>query len=210
MNTLSIDVQTRLVRTILRVPVFGLVLLGASCSSPTFTKADEPTEMRGDTAVNNRSAAEYYNELQQLVQRNASTRELLDWLKRAHDARELATIVLPYQLPWTTWIAPGWRLDLRGARGEHLLLASGAGALVAIREGTVIEMSAMDLVEPRGSNRQSRYANGASRHHVRATSANNLAAKSPHLAPLYYYFAGPSSEVLPSQALPQPSIDLIR
>jgi len=172
--------------------------------------SDEPTLVRENTAANERSAAGFRQELQRLVERDASTRELLDWLKRAYDARELAAVTQTQQLPWTTWNAPGWRLELWGRRGEHLILAADAGALVAIRQGRGIEMSAMDVVEPNGSNRRSRYANGASTHHVTAASANNLAAKSAYLAPWYFYFAGPTSEVLASQALPPPAIQLIR
>ncbi len=210
MKTLSIGSQSRLVGRILQTLAFGLVLLCAWGKLPQVTVADEPTLTRENTAAFDSSAAEFRYELQQLVARGASTRELLDWLKRAYDARELAAVALPHQLPWATWNAPGWRLELWGPRGEHLILACDAGALVAIRQGRVIEMSAMDLIEPSGSNRRSRYANGASTHHVTAASANNLAAKSPYLAPLYFYFAGPSTEVLPSQALPPPAIQLIR
>jgi len=214
METLSISSQSCLVDRILQTLVFGLVLLSAWGTLPQVLThvavANEPTLARVESSANDHSAANFRQELQRLVERDASTRELLDWLKRAYDARELAAVALPHQLPWTTWNAPGWRLELWGRRGEHLILASDAGALVAIRQGRAIEMSAMDLIEPSGSNRRSRYATGASTHHVTAASANNLAAKSAYLAPLYFYFAGPTPEVLPSQALPPPAIQLIR
>ncbi|MEZ6077968.1 MAG: hypothetical protein R3C56_20550 [Pirellulaceae bacterium] len=117
---------------------------------------------------------------------------------------------LPHQLPWTTWNAPGWRLSYGGGAGSISFFAADAGALVAIRQGRGIEMSAMDVVEPSGSNRARDMPMVRAAHHVTASSVNNLAAKSPYLAPLYFYFAGPSSEVLPSQALPPPAIQLIR
>ena len=214
MKTLSISSRSCLVDRIQPTLVIGLVLLSAWGALPQVLThnvvANEPTPARIDSSANDLSAANFRQELQRLVERDASTRELLDWLKRAYDARELAAVALPHQLPWTTWNAPGWRLELWGRRGEHLILASDAGALVAIRQGRAIEMSAMDLIEPSGSNRRSRYATGASTHHVTAASANNLAAKSAYLAPLYFYFAGPTPEVLPSQALPPPAIQLIR
>lgn len=210
MKPLSIARKTRLAGRILPALVLGLVLPSAWWSVPQVAVAGEPALTPESTIANQRSAPDFCNELQQLVERDASTRELLDWLKRAYDARELAAVAMPHQLPWTTWNAPGWRLELWGAPGEHLILACDAGALVAIRHGRIIEMSAMDLLEPSGSNQRWRNANGAGAQHTTAASANNLAAKSIHLAQLYFYFVGPSTEVLPSQALPPPAIQLIR
>ncbi len=170
----------------------------------------EPAVMRENALASQQSAVDFREELEQLIDRDASTRQWLDWLKRANDARELAAVATSHQLPWTTWNAPGWRLELRGARGEHLILASDAGVLAAIRQGRIIEMSVMDLRASSGANRRWPYSHAANAQHVTAASATNLAAKSPDLAQWYFYFVGPASEVLPSHALPPPVIQLIR
>jgi hypothetical protein len=210
MKTLSIDSLVCLARRLLPQLILGLALVGAMRGISQVAGAVEPVRLQETATAPQSSVVNYQRELQQLVERDGGTRELLNWLKRVFDAGELAAVAAPQQLPWTTWNSPGWRLELRTPRGEHLIMACDVGALVVIRQGRTIEMSAMDVLPASGSNRRSRYANGASTHHVSAASVSQLAAKSAYLAPLYFYFVGPAHEVLPSQALPPAAIDLFR
>lgn len=210
MKTLSIYSLACLMLRWLPQLILGLTLVGGLQAIHQVAAAVEPSGLPESAMAAHVSAPNFRGELQQLIERNGGTRELLDWLKRVYDSGELAAVASSQQLPWTTWSFPGWRLELRTPRGEHLIMAYDVGALVVIRQGRTIEMSAMDALESSGSNRRSQYGNGASPHHVTAASASQLAAKSAYLAPLYFYFVGPTPEVLPSQALPPPAFSLFR
>ena len=211
MKTLSIVSIACFTRKLLaQLIVVGLALLAGLRIIPQFAGAVEPARLQDNATLSHSSVANLQHELQQLLERDGGTRELLDWLKRVYDARELAAVAAPQQLPWSTWNFPGWRWELTTPRGQHLIMACDAGALVVIRQGKTLEMSAMQVFDAGDSKRDSRYANGASSHHATASSGSHLAAKSPYLARLYFYFAGPSREVLPAQALPPPAINVFR
>ena len=211
MKTLSIDsIACFMRKLLLHLIVVGLALLAGLWGLPQFAGAVEPLRLQDHATLPRSSVASFHHELQQLLERDGGTRELLDWLKRVYDARELAAVAAPQQLPWSTWNFPGWRWELTTPRGEHLIMACDAGALVVIRQGKTLEMSVMEVFEAQGAKRGSGYASGASTNHAAASSGSHLAAKSPYLARLYFYFAGPSGEVLPAQALPPPAINLFR
>jgi hypothetical protein len=92
--------------------------------------------------------------------------------------------------------------------GERLILATDGLVLVAIREGRQLEFSVHDLtggrsIHGRGGRGNTLLAEGISAQHVVAASAAELARKAPQLFPIYYYFAGPTQEIVSSRLLPR-------
>jgi hypothetical protein len=152
-----------------------------------------------EPSVHQRTAIHAQTELRSLLTQQASTQVLASWaegLYRQGRLLELGNAVLP----WTTWTAPGWRWEETCLTGERLVLATDGIVLVAIREGRQIEFSVHDLT---GGRDNTVLAPGISAQHVVAASAAELARKAPQLFPIYYYFAGPTQEIVSSRLLPR-------
>lgn len=207
-------------------PILSLTLV---CVLPSFgqaTLAGEPqpenlplprarTHSTAKAISNSSSARGIQRELSELIERRASTRELLAFIEPIVQQGELGLLPAAPQLAWSTWHYPGWRWEQQLSATERLILAHDRGMLVAIRHTSnrqvaKIEMSASDLwaaSEMRGRSRLGRSSNSA---HATATSVGRFATQYPTLFPWYYYFAGPTAEVVSSSVLPPPPIDMLR
>ncbi len=154
-------------------------------------------------------------ELSELVEHRASPRELLEFLEPILLQGQMAQLPAAPQLAWSTWPYPGWRWEYSFSATERLILASDRGMLVVIRhiatrQGAKIEMSASDLSALGALRGRSRLGHSSSQAHVSSASVAQLARKSPTLFTWYYYFAGPTAEIVSSDLLPPPPIDLLR
>jgi hypothetical protein len=160
-----------------------------------------------EPSVRLRPSLDAQTELRALLARQAPTSALASWaegLYRQGRLLELGNAVLP----WTTWTAPGWRWEGTCAHGGKLILATDGIVLVAIREARQLEFSVHDLTLGRDSDGplgrgHGLLAAGISTQHVVAASAAELARKAPKLFPIYYYFAGPTQDIVSSRLLPR-------
>jgi hypothetical protein len=150
-------------------------------------------------------------ELQQMVAARTSTATLAAWaegLLRQARLQELGFT----QLPWTTWNAPGWRWEYTSSTGERLVIATDGMVMVVIREGRQLELAVRDLTQTLGgygtTGGETLLAEGMSAQTSVASSAADLARKAPKLFPIYYYFAGPTQEIVSSRLLPYPPLPL--
>lgn len=146
--------------------------------------------------------------------RNGSTRGLLTFTKhlvRTGRLHELGD----GNLAWTTMAIPGWRWETVNQRGERLVLAVDGPFVVAICQGKSIEMSICDLSDgtalPRGYAGSAKYFSqrGSSTQHVTAHSEQHFSRSSPELFKAFYYFAGPTREIVSHGSLPSSPVDLI-
>ncbi len=168
---------------VFRTP-FGLLLFASfSCFSisTSVTNASEPPSTR--------------YEFQCLITRNPSTAQILAVIAELNDNGRLWELGNS-TLPWSTWPVPGWRWETTLGNGERIILAADGNLLVVIRQGRVIDFSVLDL-----SPRQSR--NRRDTAHITVGSTRELALRAPNLFTIYYYFAGPTSEISSSRLLPR-------
>ncbi len=140
------------------------------------------------------------DELHRLIAAGANTGELLSLTEQLYLAGRLWELRSP-SLPWATWNGPGWRWETRLPNGVRIVLASDGIVLVAIRERGRIEFSALDLTQLTGSREAYGYHGPTA--HVAAASAHDFGLKSPGLFRIYYYFAGPTTEIVSSHLLPR-------
>lgn len=139
--------------------------------------------------------------LHRLILGGANTAELLAFTEQLYLTGRLWELRCP-TLPWSTWAVPGWRWEATLPNGVRIVLASDGVVLVAIRECGRIEFSALDLTRVR-SPRVSRGFSGPVVH-MTAASARDFGLRSANLFRIYYYFAGPTREIVSSHLLPHP------
>ncbi len=159
------------------------------------------------------SLANVHVELKQLLERRRSSRELLDFIMRLDSEGRLSQLGSD-QIAFSNWSQSGWRRELVDCRGQRIVLAGEGPLLIAICEQNTIELSIADLSHGTAGRRG--YA-GTPQYfghrtsgivHITAMSAGHLARQSTELSQYYYYFAGPSRELLGTAALPPPPIVL--
>lgn len=141
--------------------------------------------------------------LHRLILGGANTAELLAFTEQLYLTGRLWELRCP-SLPWSTWAVPGWRWETTLSNGVRIVLASDGIVLVAIRECGRIEFSALDLTRVR-SPRVSKGFSGPVVH-MTAASARDFGLRSANLFRIYYYFAGPTREIVSSHLLPHPPI----
>ncbi len=115
-------------------------------------------------------------------------------------------------LPWTTLPITGWRWESATVKNGRIILAIEGPLVVAIYEASrsKIEMSVHDYSEgnavPRGYAGTPRYFahRSSSVQHVTAMSVKHFSNKAPELFKIYYYFAGPTREIVNREKLPRP------
>ncbi len=154
----------------------------------------------------------------QLVDQRSSTSELLDCVLQDFEESRFAqgqlAQVCSDQLSFTNWNISGWRREFITRRGERIIIASDGPLWVVIRESRNIEFSVCDMSHGRftepGLTVSPRYAGYQSsrKQHIQATSAEHFARKNAELFRIYYYFAGPTSEIVSSHALPAPAFKM--
>lgn len=182
-----------------------LVLLLAERLGGLQVQAAEP---RFEPAVTQPWLASPRAELQRLLVNNAAPSQLLPFVEQLYLAGRLQELGSG-GLPWADWTGAGWRWETRLPGGARVVLATDGLVLVAIRVGRVLEFSVLDLTAAGGmaearSRSSSLLANRAAVEHITAASAGDLARKAPDLFPMYYYFAGPTAEIVSSHLLPRP------
>lgn len=141
--------------------------------------------------------------LHRLILGGANTAELLAFTEQLYLTGRLWELRCP-SLPWSTWAVPGWRWEATLPNGVRIVLASDGVVLVAIRECGRIEFSALDLTRVRSS-RVSRGFSGPVVH-MAAASVRDFGLRSADLFRIYYYFAGPTREIVSSHLLPHPPL----
>lgn len=147
-------------------------------------------------------------ELHRLLVSNAAPSQLLPFAEQLHLAGRLQELGSG-GLPWAGWTGPGWRWETRLPGGARVVLATDGLVLVAIREGRVLEFSVLDLTVGGGmaearTRSSGLLVNRTAVEHITAASAADMARKAPDLFPMYYYFAGPTAEIVSSHLLPRP------
>ncbi len=154
-------------------------------------------------------------DFQQLITDGRSTDELVSYLENLVIRGQLQSLGSD-QLSFSTWNYSGWRREFVTREGQRVIVASDGPLLVAIRESRTIEFSVRDLTDgqaiPRGFAGASRYFGhkSAGVQHVTAMSADHFSRKNPELFQIYFYFAGPTQAITPTQTLPPPAMQLRR
>ncbi len=142
-------------------------------------------------------------ELQRLILGGANTAELLAFAEQLYLAGRLWELRCP-SLPWSTWSVPGWRWEATLPNGVRIVLASDGIVLVAIRERGMIEFSALDLTRIKSAHQCKGFKGPTV--HLTAANSRDFGLRAANLFRIYYYFAGPTREIVSSHLLPHPPI----
>jgi hypothetical protein len=157
--------------------------------------------------LRNLPASQEAQQLSRLLDKTATTRELLAFIEELHQTGRLGRLGNG-NLPFTTLDISGWRWETTDESGERVILAADGPILVAIRLSRTLSMSIQDLSSgsalKRGYAQTSRYF-GHTRlaaQHLTAHSPSHLSRRDPEMFQWFYYFAGPLTDIFAAVTLP--------
>lgn len=142
-------------------------------------------------------------ELHRLILGGANSAELLAFAEQLYLTGRLWELRCP-SLPWSTWAVPGWRWEATLPNGVRIVLASDGIVLVAIRERGMIDFSALDLTRLHTAYKSTGYSGPTI--HLTAANPRDFGLRAAKLFRIYYYFAGPTREIVSSHLLPYPPV----